>query len=42
MQEFLKKLIGQMKELFGKLDRTKKIIIGVVLGVVVKIGRAHV
>lgn len=35
MQEFLKKLIGQMKELFGKLDRTKKIIIGVVLGVVV-------
>ena len=35
MQEFLKKLFGQMKELFGKLDRTKKIIIGVVTGVVV-------
>ena len=35
MQEFLKKLFDQMKELFGKLDRTKKIIIGVVTGVVV-------
>ncbi len=33
--EFLKKLFGQMKEVFGKLDRTKKIIIGVVTGVVV-------
>ncbi|HPV40967.1 MAG TPA: flagellar basal-body MS-ring/collar protein FliF [Spirochaetota bacterium] len=33
--EFLKKLLGQMKEVFGKLDRTKKIIIGVVTGVVV-------
>jgi len=35
MVEFLKKLLGQMKEVFGKLDRTKKIIIGVVTGVVV-------
>ena len=35
MMEFLKKLFGQMKEVFGKLDRTKKIIIGVVTGVVV-------
>ncbi|HOT44105.1 MAG TPA: flagellar basal-body MS-ring/collar protein FliF [Spirochaetota bacterium] len=35
MMEFLKKLLGQMKEVFGKLDRTKKIIIGVVTGVVV-------
>ncbi len=33
--EFIKKLFGQMKEVFGKLDRTKKIIIGVVTGVVV-------
>ncbi|MBP7738554.1 MAG: flagellar M-ring protein FliF [Spirochaetes bacterium] len=33
--EFLKKLFGQMKEIFNKLDRTKKIIIGVVTGVVV-------
>ncbi len=35
MLEFFKKLFGQMKEIFGKLDRTKKIIIGVVTGVVV-------
>lgn len=33
--EFLKKLFGQIKEVFNKLDRTKKIIIGVVTGVVV-------
>lgn len=35
MMEFLKKMFGQIKEVFGKLDRTKKIIIGVVTGVVV-------
>ena len=35
MLEFLKKLFDQMKDIFGKLDRTKKIIIGVVTGVVV-------
>jgi len=35
MFEFLKKTFNQMKEIFGKLDTTKKIIIGVVTGVVV-------
>jgi flagellar M-ring protein FliF len=35
MMEFFKKLSGQMKDVFGKLDRTKKIIIAVVTGVVV-------
>lgn len=35
MLEFLKKLYNQVKEIFGKLDRTKKIIIAVVTGVVV-------
>ncbi|MBN2158354.1 MAG: flagellar M-ring protein FliF [Spirochaetes bacterium] len=35
MQDFFKKIVAQMKELFGKLDRTKKIIIGVVVIVVV-------
>lgn len=35
MQDFFKKIVAQMKELFGKLDRTKKIIIGVVILVVV-------
>ncbi len=35
MLEFLKKLFEQVKEIFGKLDTTKKIIIGVVVGVVV-------
>ena len=34
MGEFLKKLHSQIKEVYGKLDSTKKIIIGVVLGVV--------
>ena len=34
MNEFLTKLIGQLKEVYGKLDKTKKIIIGVVCGVV--------
>jgi flagellar M-ring protein FliF len=34
MLELLKKLFGQMKDIYGKLDRTKKIIIGVVIGVV--------
>lgn len=33
--EFLRKLISQIQELFGKLDKTKRIIIGVVTGVVV-------
>jgi flagellar M-ring protein FliF len=32
--EFLSKLLGQLKEIYGKLDRTKKIIIASVLGVV--------
>lgn len=35
MMEFLKKFLNQGKEIFSKLDRTKKIIIGVVTGVVV-------
>ena len=35
MMEFFKKLFSQMKDIFGKLDRTKKIIIAVVTGVVV-------
>ena len=35
MMEFFKKLSDQMKDVFGKLDRTKKIIIAVVTGVVV-------
>jgi len=34
MGEFLKKIFNQLKEVFLKLDTTKKIIIGVVLGVV--------
>ncbi len=34
MNEFITKLIGQLKEVYGKLDKTKKIIIGVVCGVV--------
>ncbi|MCP4132302.1 MAG: flagellar M-ring protein FliF [bacterium] len=34
MGEFFKRIINQGKEIFGKLDRTKKIIVGVVLGVV--------
>lgn len=34
MGEFLKKIFNQLKEVFSKLDTTKKIIIGVVLGVV--------
>lgn len=35
MIEFLKKLYEQVKEIFVKLDTTKKIIIGVVVGVVI-------
>jgi len=35
MGEFFTKLIGQVREVFNKLDNTKKIIIGVVSGVVV-------
>lgn len=35
MGEFFSKLLEQGKEVFGKLDSTKKIIIGGVLGVVV-------
>lgn len=35
MLEFFKKLYSQLKDIFGKLDRTKKIIIGVVSGVVI-------
>jgi flagellar M-ring protein FliF len=35
MGDFLTKLISQVREVFGKLDRTKRIIIGVVAGVVV-------
>ncbi|OHD63994.1 MAG: flagellar M-ring protein FliF [Spirochaetes bacterium RBG_13_51_14] len=35
MLEFLRKIFGQIKDVFGKLDRTKKIIIAVVTGVVV-------
>ncbi|OHD71117.1 MAG: flagellar M-ring protein FliF [Spirochaetes bacterium RBG_16_49_21] len=35
MLEFLKKLFNQLKEIFDKLDTTKKIIIGAVTGVVV-------
>jgi flagellar M-ring protein FliF len=34
MGEFLKKLFSQIKEVFNKLDATKKIIIGSVIGVV--------
>ncbi len=34
MGEFFKKISSQVKEVFGKLDRTKKIIIGVVLALV--------
>lgn len=33
--EFLKKIISQAKEIFQKLDKTKRIIIGVVAGVVI-------
>ncbi len=33
--EFLKKLQEQIKEIYGKLDSTKKIIIGVVTGVII-------
>jgi len=35
MGEFFTKLLGQIREIFSKLDKTKKIIIGVVTGVVV-------
>ncbi len=35
MGEFFTRLIGQVREIFGKLDRTKQIIVGAVLGVVV-------
>jgi flagellar M-ring protein FliF len=35
MFEFLKKTFNQMKEIFNKLDTTKKIIVGVVTGVIV-------
>jgi flagellar M-ring protein FliF len=35
MGEFLRKLVSQVREIFGKLDKTKRIIIGVVAGVVV-------
>src|SRR5271157_655736 len=35
MLEYLKKLYTQIAEIFGKLDKTKKIIIGVVSGVLV-------
>ncbi len=35
MPELIKKLFEQVKEIYGKLDNTKKIIIGVVVGVVV-------
>ncbi len=35
MNEFITNLINQIKEVFGKLDRTKKIIIGVVASVVI-------
>lgn len=34
MGEFISKLIAQVREIFSKLDRTKKIIIGAVAGVV--------
>lgn len=34
MLEFLKKLFEQVKDIFGKLDTTKKTIVGVVLGAV--------
>ena len=34
MGEFISKLIAQVREIFSKLDRTKKIIIGTVAGVV--------
>ncbi|MBP7583106.1 MAG: flagellar M-ring protein FliF [Spirochaetes bacterium] len=33
--EFLRNLLNQLKEIYGKLDTTKRIVIGVVLGVVV-------
>jgi len=33
--DFLRNLVNQLKDVFGKLDTTKKIVIGVVLGVVV-------
>jgi len=35
MGEFFTRLIGQVREIFNKLDRTKKIIVGAVSGVVV-------
>ena len=35
MGEFFTRLIGQVREIFNKLDRTKKIIVGAVCGVVV-------
>lgn len=35
MGEFFTRIIGQVREIFGKLDRTKKIIVGSVIGVVV-------
>jgi len=35
MGEFFKKITEQIKEIYGKLDRTKRIIIGVVIAVVI-------
>lgn len=35
MGEFFTRLIGQVREIFNKLDRTKKIIVGAVSGVVI-------
>jgi len=34
MGEFFIKLLNQLKEIYGKLDATKKIIIGAIAGVV--------
>ena len=34
MGEFLSKILNQLKEIFNKLDKTKKIIVGVVIAVV--------
>ena len=35
MPESLKKILEQIKELFGKLDNTKRIILGVVIAIVI-------
>ena len=35
MNELFNRIINQIKEIYGKLDRTKKIIIGVVIGVII-------